>query len=109
MTPHDVVTEKGRPRLVLELGAGPFPGRPPGGGHAHPAAGGEDRPGGGRRTDCGAHGGVLHRDVKPANILLAENGGVALTDFGIAQIEGATPLTETGAITGPPSTSRRSA
>jgi eukaryotic-like serine/threonine-protein kinase len=32
--------------------------------------------------------GVLHRDVKPHNVLLAENGRIVLTDFGLASIEG---------------------
>jgi hypothetical protein len=33
--------------------------------------------------------GVLHRDVKPHNVLLTENGRVVLTDFGLAVVEGA--------------------
>lgn len=47
--------------------------------------------------------GVLHRDIKPANVLI-ESGTdrVVLTDFGIAQVEGATTLTETGAFVGSP-------
>src|SRR4029453_6695949 len=44
--------------------------------------------------------GVLHRDVKPHNVLLATDGRVVLTDFGLATFEGADP--ETGPLMGSP-------
>ncbi|MFG2139417.1 protein kinase [Streptomyces sp. NPDC048650] len=47
--------------------------------------------------------GILHRDVKPSNVLMSDDGRVVLTDFGIAQVEGDPSVTSTGMLVGAPS------
>ncbi|MDO5697254.1 MAG: protein kinase [Dermatophilus congolensis] len=45
-------------------------------------------------------GGVIHRDVKPANIIIRPDGVVKLTDFGISRATDAVPITRTGEVMG---------
>ncbi|MFE7073332.1 serine/threonine-protein kinase [Streptomyces sp. NPDC057620] len=99
---HDVAVVDGRPWIVMELVRGRSLG----------AALQEGTLGAREAARIGlevlgalesAHAaGILHRDVKPDNVLLGTGDRVVLTDFGIAQIEGETNLTDTGGFVGSP-------
>ncbi|MEU3611015.1 serine/threonine-protein kinase [Streptomyces sp. NPDC006872] len=101
---HDVVEDGERPYIVMELiDGGSLADRIAAQGPIDPAE--AARIGiallGALRAAHAA--GVLHRDIKPANVLLERDSDrVVLTDFGIAQVAGATTLTETGSFVGSP-------
>jgi tRNA A-37 threonylcarbamoyl transferase component Bud32 len=103
VTVFDVVEEDGRPWIVMELVAGRSLDRllaedgplPP----LQTARLGERLL---SALSCAHTAGVLHRDVKPANVLLTADGEVVLTDFGIATHPGEAALTQAGMVMGTP-------
>ncbi len=103
VTVYDVATEDGRPWIVMELVRGlslsdvlDAEGALPPQRAAH--IGAEVL----AALRAAHEAGVLHRDVKPGNVLVGNDGRIVLTDFGIATVEGTSALTMTGELIGSP-------
>jgi serine/threonine-protein kinase len=100
VTIFDVADVAGRPAIVMEF--------LPGGTLADRMRAGRIPPAlalawieqAGRALDAAHAAGVVHRDVKPANLMLGADGEVRVTDFGIARIAGDVSLTSVGTILG---------
>ncbi|WP_406187453.1 serine/threonine-protein kinase [Streptomyces sp. NBC_01006] len=106
VTVHDVTEEEGLPVIVMELVDGPslddvLEKRGPLEPREAAAIGAKLMD----ALDAAHRAGVLHRDVKPANVLLERDGRVVLTDFGIATVQASgdedmAKLTRSGDIIG---------
>ncbi|MEU0493014.1 serine/threonine-protein kinase [Nocardiopsis sp. NPDC006139] len=104
ITVFDVAEEDGRPWIVMELVSGSSLGDVIREGGVLPVARVADI---GEQMAAGlseAHAsGIVHRDIKPGNVLIDGRGRAVLTDFGIAHLDGSTHLTSTGLLIGSPS------
>lgn len=98
---HDVVDDDGRPCIVMEYVPGPTLAELLKDGRTLPyqeaARIGLDMVAALRAAHAA---GVLHRDVKPGNVLLGAGDRIVLTDFGIAMTDGTSTLTKTGEMVG---------
>ncbi|MGE0713395.1 MAG: serine/threonine-protein kinase [Planctomycetota bacterium] len=94
--------QDGLPYLTMELVAGGDLKQRLRGGALEPGAAAELALGIARGLAHMHEAGVLHRDLKPGNVLLDEGGAPKLVDFGLARFDGATTLTQSGTVMGTP-------
>ena len=103
VTVYDVIEAEGSPWIVMELVRarslarvlaedGPMP----------PARAAELGMGLLEALGSAHAAGIVHRDVKPGNVLVPADGRAVLTDFGIATVAGDQPLTQAGMVMGTP-------
>ncbi|MGW2850434.1 serine/threonine-protein kinase, partial [Streptomyces sp. NPDC001215] len=97
---HDVVVEEGSPWIIMELVRGESLDEALRRGPLAPAEAARIGLALVGALDAAHRVGIVHRDVKPANVLLGPSGRVVLTDFGIAHVQGEESLTVTGEFVG---------
>ena len=100
VTIFDVADVAGQPAIVMEFLPGGTLADRMRAGRIPPALGLAWLEQAGRALDAAHAAGVVHRDVKPANLMLGADGEVRVTDFGIARIAGDASLTSVGTILG---------
>ena len=100
VTIFDVADVAGQPAIVMEFLPGGTLADRMRAGRIPPALGLAWLEQAGRALDAAHAAGVVHRDVKPANLMLGADGEVRVTDFGIARIAGDVSLTSVGTILG---------
>lgn len=92
--------ETDQPYLVMELVEGPSLARVLAGGPVDTARAMDLVAQAAAGLQAAHAGGLVHRDVKPGNLMLAPDGIVKVTDFGISQAVGSAPVTSTGQVVG---------
>ncbi|WP_280484810.1 serine/threonine-protein kinase [Nocardia cyriacigeorgica] len=103
ITVFDVVEEDEQPWLVMEYMDAPSLAAKLAGGRTLPAMEVAKIGAQAAAALAAAHdAGIVHRDVKPANLLVADDGTVKITDFGISRAVGDVTVTATGFLAGTP-------
>jgi serine/threonine protein kinase len=98
---HDVIQDAGSPWLVMRLVRGrSLAGAIEQRGRLHPDEAGRIAAGVLAALGTAHAAGIVHRDIKPGNVMLADDGAVLVTDFGIAVHHADARLTTAGAVIG---------